>query len=457
MAILWGLLGFTITIGILVTIHEWGHFAVARFFNVKILRFSLGFGKPFLSWTGKKDGTKYTLAPIPLGGFVQMYGETDNKDIPPEERHRTFAAKPAWQRFLIAFAGPFVNLVFAVLAFALLFMNGVNGVRPEILYITPDSMAAKAGLQVGDILTQINGTNVVLSTDADVALSTAPHKPITIEYLRKGQPHQTTLNFSHLKAGDELNISQVTGMMLVDHRYPAWIGKVMPDSPAEKIGLKPKDKILAINQEKIPEESGVYVVASILKNLANQAISLTVLRDNQSITLEGSLGERALKNHQMIGYLGVQWAYEPPSQAFFDQYGVIQKYSLFPALAKGIEKTGYYVKLTFNMFARLIKREVSIDNMGGPLTIGDAAGQTLRIGGEVFLNFLGIVSLSLAAINLLPIPMLDGGHMLFCILEMIRRKPLGKTAEKWSYRIGASIVLTFMGFVILKDLWRYLL
>ncbi len=450
---LWGLLGFLITIGLLVTIHEYGHFIVARWFGVKILRFSLGFGKPIFTWVGKKEGTKYTLSPIPLGGFVQMYGEESEEEIPEQERHRTFSGKPAWQRFLIAFAGPAVNLIFAVFAFALLYMSGVEGITPTVIHVTPHSLAAEAGLEKGDRLTEVDGHSVKLATDAHVAMVNAPRETIELHFLRGGEDRQTTLDLSSLQAGDELNMASRLGVYLADQWWPATVREVIEGSAAAQAGIQAGDEIVRLNGVVVNPESGSFYVSDQVAVQAGKPFVIEVLRNGQTVAVQGVFGEREL-NGETYGFLGVVWDRVPDS-TFFDQYQQIERYGVIPALGKGVEKTAYYVQMTFNMFARMIRQEVSIDNIGGPITIGDAAGKTLRIGWDVFLNFLGVVSLSLAAINLLPIPMLDGGHMLLNLIEMIRRKPLSQTAMIVVYRAGAAVVISFMAFVVLMDLWRY--
>ena len=443
---LWGLLGFLITIGLLVTIHEWGHFAVARFFGVKILRFSLGFGKPIFTWVGKKEGTKYTLAPIPLGGFVQMYGEKDDGDAEDSERDKTFHGKPAWQRFLIVFAGPAINLIFAVLAFALLFLTGVKGMDPQVAHVRAGSLADVAGLQAGDRILAVNGATVRLAMDAHIGWVGAPREKIVVRYQRDGAAHEATVDLSTLQAGDELRMSEAIGAFMVDEWLPADIEQVMDDSPAARMGLHSGDRLLTLNGEEADLiRMGRYVAAH-----PQAQITLTLLRDGQVLSIEGQLGERENRRGTMAGYLGVQW-----QLADLSAHERVERYGVAESLYRGVEKTCHYVKLTFAMFARMIKGEVSLENLGGPITIGDTAGKTLQYGLDVFLNFLGVVSLSLAALNLLPIPLLDGGHMLFYALETVRGKPLSETTMKWAYRFGQLVLFAFIGFVLLNDFYRY--
>lgn len=465
----WGLLGFLITIGILVTIHEWGHFAVARLFGVKILRFSLGFGKPILTWVGKKEGTKYTIAPIPLGGFVQMYGETEGEEIPEADKAKTFAGRPAWQRFLIVFAGPAINLLFAILAFSLLYMIGVKGISPTVLHIAPQSIALEAGLAQGDVITQINGQSVKLATDAHIAFSAAKRGMVEVHYMRQGIQQEALLDLSALKAGDEMNMSKALGLYLADEWWPAKIGAVLTEKDrsayrlsekatfaAAGMGLQVGDQILTINDEALNEHDGAFRLSDkIFAMQPNEEVRLKILRAGQEMTINGRLGQQEI-NGKSYAFLGVAWQ-RMPNREFFAQYEIVERYLPWQALNKGVQKTLGYVKMTFSMFARLIKGEVSFDNMGGPITIGDVAGKTMRIGWEEFLNFLGVVSLSLAAINLLPIPMLDGGHMAFTALEMLRGKSLSEKTMTWCYRIGSSLVFAFMALVLFNDVWRYLI
>ena len=418
MNFLFGLLGFALTIGILVTIHEWGHFYVARLCNVKILRFSIGFGPALLRWRGKKDGTLYTLAPILLGGYVQMLGETPGETVPAEDRARTFKAQSPAKRFLIVLAGPAINLIFAVLMFAALYLVGVKGLRAEVAHVTPTSLAATAGLEPGDRITAINGQPIRLSVDVHVALSGVPRGPVALELERDGQPLQRELNLGGLKKGDELRL-------------------------AEALGLQAGDIIRRIDGQ----DTDLIHFAGF--PAASSRVALTVERAGQIVELAGALGRRDGKP-----FLGVRW--QALTHAHFQPYETVESYPLLSALQRGLAKVGYYTEFTYRTFGRLLSNRASRYNMGGPLTIGDMAGRSLRYGWDVFLNFLGVVSLSLAAINLLPVPLLDGGHMLFCVLEMVRGKPLPDPAMKWLNYLGAGLIYALMLLVVGKDLWTYL-
>ena len=448
--VLWGILGFIITIGILVTIHEWGHFWVARRCDVKIIRFSLGFGKPFLSWRGKKDGTLYTLAWIPLGGFVKMLGESSEESVDEAEKNRAFWAKKAWQRFLIVSAGPAINLLFAVFAFAALYLYGVQGLRPEVARVVPDSLAAHAGLQIGDQIRVIEGKEIKLSSDAHIALIGAPRRSdVNLVIERDGETRNLILDLSGLRAGDELKMDEITGLYLVDEWLPAIVAETLPDSPAAKMGLQKDDRITAINGE---VQDRIRISKAIASIKPGESVNITIERAGREQTLQGILGSRENDKEKKQGFLGVKW--QPVNVS---AYQTVERYGLWASLGHGWNKVVYYVRLTYDMFGRMIVGKVSLDNIGGPLTIGDAAGKTLRYGWDIFLNFLGIVSLSLAAINLLPVPMLDGGHMFFYALEMVRGKPLPEAVMNGTFFVGKILVYVLMLFVVLKDLWKYLL
>lgn len=437
------ILGFFITIGILVTIHELGHFWVARFFGVKIIRFSLGFGKPLLKWKGKKDDTLYTLALIPLGGFVQMYGEKDDKDI--IDKSRTFAGKTPWQRFLITFAGPAINLIFAILAFSFLFLFGVTGLKPQVAQVIPNSVAQIAGFQDGDLIQKINGKKINLARDADVALLSSIDKIASIEVVRNDQLKKLELPMDFFKKGDELQLHKTLGLYLVSNWIPSQIAIVDKDSAAQNIGLQVGDDLIGLDGK--PADR--VILTNFINQNPNKKINLTVKRNNQILELSGNLGEKIV-NDKKFGLLGIRWA-----PVDFSKFQTTEKYGLINSLSNGLQKTWDYSALTFDFFARMIRGKASTDNLGGPLTIGDLAGRTLRYGAFEFINFLGLISLSLAVINLLPIPSLDGGHMLFSVIEMIIKRPIPEKIAKVFQFMGMILLFSFMIFVVTKDIFKY--
>lgn len=433
-----GVIGFILTIGILVTIHEWGHFYVARLCDVKILKFSLGFGRPLFSWRGEKDNTIYQISWIPLGGYVQMLGESGDEIIAhPRDARRTFQAKSAWKRFLIVFAGPAINLIFAWLAFSALYLYGVEGHRPVVAEVRQEN-----GLRAGDIIEKINHQPIKLSHDAPLAwVANMGKNNIPVEIQRDGKNQTIYLDFSHLKKGDELDISEALGIHLITDWLTAEIKEIVPESTAEIMGLQSGDKILTLNGQPVD-------MIRMRKRLTEvpPEITLKIERNQEIMELSGTLKQRNGRP-----FLGVVWV-----RPDLSQYETTERYDVLSALARGGQKMVSFVHLTYQVFGRMLTNKASLDNLGGPITIGDMAGKTISYGFDVFLNFLGVVSLSLAAINLLPIPLLDGGHMVLYALEMVRKKALSERAMKyWSY-FGMAILYSFMAFVLLKDFWKYL-
>lgn len=431
---------FILTLLILVGIHEWAHFAVARAFNVKIERFSLGFGPALIRWRGKKDATEYRLGCIPLGGYVAMLGETKDKTLSEEEYPRSFMAQAPWKRFLIAFAGPASNLIFAWLAFSALYLYGVEGLRPEIVRVAPHSVATAADLRLHDRFTRINGEAVFLDVDAQRLLVANMYHNIDIELERDGKTIKLDLDLREVKAGDEFKLTEALGFALRGEWLPAVIAEVLPDSAAASMGLQEDDEITHLNGQDVD-------LIRFFENMpaVGEAFTLGVLRAGEALQLSGIMGEFEGRPR-----LGIRW-YRPDLNEFF----TFERYPLLQALQRGYDKMWGNVKMMYQMMGRMLNQRASIDNLGGPLTLGDLAGKTFRLGWAVFLNFLGILSLSLAALNLLPIPALDGGHMLLYTLEMIRGKALSERSMKYLLYAGAALLYAFMMLVISRDVWKY--
>lgn len=459
--------GFLLTVGFLVTIHEYGHFWVARKFGVKIEKFSIGFGKPIVKWHGKRDNTEYSIAWIPLGGYVKMYGEqTEKDDTQPLstdlsqtiETHSkaanqgSFSALPPGKRFLIAFAGPAVNLIFAVFALWLLFISGIPAINPYIGSIEKGSPLYQQ-LRPGDKITAVGSQSVVSLTDATLQLVDHLGKTTTITAVDgDGISKQAQLSLKNLPAGSELNIEQALGfhweISEIGKQQPAIIDKVTPNSPAKLAGLRPNDQILAVNQIPVTHWS---TFVEIVKSHPEKPLSLVIKRTGTKQTLTLTPGKHP-KNAQW-GYAGISSQFD---QHLLDKYRLTKRYDIFTALPMAVKENYLQAKLLLKTLGRLIIGEASVKNMGGPITIADYSGKSLQMGGVYYLNFLAAISLTLAVMNLLPVPVLDGGHMLLYAIEMWRGKPLSDQSADRLMRLGMSIMLTFMLFVISLDIWKYL-
>lgn len=442
------ILSFIFTIALLVAIHEFGHFWVARKLDVKVLRFSIGFGKPLFSFRGKKDNTEFVLASIPLGGYVKMLDEREG-EVAKEDSHREFNQKSVFARFAIVFAGPFVNFVFAVFAFWLMFVIGIQGVMPIMGSLDRDSIAWQAGLRSGDKIISVNGKDTpTLNSVYEQLLNTFIDRKTAQVQLSD----QRQLIFRLDKIDKDVEPSQFQDIIGLSLKFPdekVIIGEVSADSPASSAGIQAGDQVLAIDGRSINHWRNL-VRAVISK--PGEKINIKIIRSEKVIILSVIIG-KFKQGNKTIGRIGVRpESVTPLPESMFTQ----QQYGFFSAIPKGIEKTWDLSVLTVKMLGKILIGEASIKNISGPITIAEVAGKSAKMGWESFLRFLAIVSLSLGVINLLPIPMLDGGHLLFYIIEMIKGSPVSEMAQEIGVKIGIALLVTLMSIALYNDFVRLL-
>lgn len=465
--LLFSAFAFILTISFLVAIHEYGHFWVARRFGVRIEKFSIGFGKPIVKWYGKRDNTEYSLSWIPLGGYVKMYGEnpaapsTDERTVDLSgdigndtiDNSGSFSALSPFKRLLIAFAGPAVNLLFAVFALWLLFIIGVPAFKPTVGTVNSHSALAVAGINKGDNIISINDSEIDTLSDATIYLVDAlgsGHVPL-IATDANGNKKTATLDLSAYQAGNEMAVEKHAGFTWAiaevgDHQTVV-IDVVSPSSPAAMASIQSGDTIISINNQAI---SGWTGFVKLVQSNPEKSLTLNILRDGQSKILTLTPGQNP-KNPE-LGYAGVSPKID---QAIYDSYRTTKRYDWLTALPKSITANIKQGELMLKTLWRLAIGKASVDNLGGPLTIADYSGKTLEAGYVTYFQFLASISLILAVMNLLPIPVLDGGHIVMCVVEMLRGKPLSERALDILMRLGGSVLLTFMLFVITLDVWRY--
>ncbi|MBS98211.1 MAG: sigma E protease regulator RseP [Oceanospirillaceae bacterium] len=450
MGILQTLLATIVTLGILVTIHEWGHFWVARRCGVKVLRFSVGFGKPI--WMRKgRDGTEYAVAAIPLGGYVRMLDEREG-DVPESQRHLAFNNKPVLQRMAIVAAGPVVNLLFAVLAYWFLFVYGVTAVVPVVGEVRSGSPAQKAGLEAGVELLEIDGHSVQSWDEVNLRLAARVGESGSLELLA-GEPSRGVAQRYTAKLDDwSVDLekeSPISALGIIPFRpdLPAEIGMLDPDGAAARSGLQVGDRVLAVNGE--PIRNWIDFVEHV-RAAPGETLELSVDRAAETLSLALMPGERVDEQGQVYGYIGagvkaVDW---PPEMLRDLRHGPLE------ALWIGVQKTGQMIGLTLDSIGKMIAGAISVKNLSGPITIAKVAGASAASGLESFISFLAYLSISLGVLNLLPIPMLDGGHLMYQLVELVRGRPVSERVQMLGLRLGMAMLMSLMALAILNDIAR---
>ena len=446
---LWNLGAFIVALGILVTIHEYGHFWVARRNGVYVERFSIGFGKALWRWHDKL-GTEYVIAAIPLGGYVKMLDERVTK-VSAEDRHKTFNSKTVLQRISIVAAGPMANFLLAIVAFYLMFLIGVPSVKPIIGELTSNSIAAQAQLPNRAEIIAVNGQRTLDWQDVNMALVASIGQPqIDLKLKQSGRQYVNhyTLDTKHWSFSPD-KISAMTSLGIAPYRpiIHSVISVVQPKSAAEQAGLQVGDKLVKINGIDITEQWKKF--ADIIRQSPEQNVDLVIERDGhqQSLVLKPALKRF---NNENIGYLGIV----PKQDAYPSVYQFNLRYGPVDAIGQSVARTWRLVTLSFDMIGKLITGKVSVHNLSGPIAIAQGAGNSAGYGFVYFLGFLALISVNLGIINLLPLPVLDGGHILYYFIELLTGKTVPEKVQEIGFRIGAIALLGLMSIAIFNDLSR---
>lgn len=453
MSILISVISFLVAIAILVGIHEFGHFWVARKLGIKIIRFAIGFGKPIWTYKSKdKDATEYVLAAIPMGGYVKMLDEREG-DVNEDERHRAFNTQPVWKRFLVVLAGPMFNFFFAIAAFAAIQMIGVESIKPYLGNIQQGTVASEAGFKDKDLVTAINDIETNSMQQVRLTLLNEYLKDPKLDiHVTTDEGTQTTrqLDLSNtLLLADEKDYFTKTGMGFWQPPHTTIINSVLPDKPANKAGLLANDEVISVDGNAVVS---TQYFSSYINDNSGKAIDIVVKRNgsNKSLTMTPELmdidGERRV-------LIGVGLARKFDEKAVQDLF-FIKEAPFFEALKSGVVETWDMSVMTLKVMGRLITGEASLKNISGPITIANYAGKSALIGFSAFLTLLAIVSLSLGVLNLLPIPMLDGGHLLYYLIELVKGSPVSERVEAVGMRIGMSVVGVLMVVALYNDIGR---
>ena len=445
------LLAFIVALAVLISIHEFGHFWVARKLGVKVLRFSIGFGKPLWKKTGKIDGTEYVVAAIPLGGYVKMLDERE-APVDDAELDRAFNRQSLKVRSAIVFAGPLFNFLFAIFAYWLVFVIGDTGMKPIIGEVKANSPAAEAGLLPGDRITAIGGRQTATWENTVYALLASSIETDRVSMSvsdEQDYPRSLQLDLSKIDPENtDVSLLEQMGVTPFSPKLPAIIGEVVVGEAADKAGLKKGDKITAVDREAV--ESWTAWVDIIRKNPEQ---SLQVSFQREATILETTLIPKTVKlGEETIGRIGA--AAEIP-EGFIEKYQAKVTYGPLVAMKLSIEKTWDFSVLTLNVLGKILIGDASVNNLSGPITIAQTAGKTASVGFIYFVKFLAVVSISLGVLNLLPIPVLDGGHLFFFLLEAIKGSPLSEGFVEIGHRIGLALLLALMMLAFYVDISRF--
>lgn len=450
MGVLHTVLSLIVTLGILVTVHEFGHFWVARRCGVRVIKFSVGFGRPLFSWFDR-SGTEYAIAWIPLGGYVSMLDEREGQ-VSDEDRPFAFNVQSVWKRIAIVAAGPVANFILAVVAYWALFVSGTTGLAPVVGSVQSGSIADQAGLQVESELLSVAGVPVASWQDAGLQLLSHVGETGEIEIITRpwqgGNPESHRLLVDRWLSGEkEPNPISALGITPYSPEVPVVIGQVLPDGAAEKSGLQIGDQVLTADG--LPVDDWHHWVR-VVQASAGKTLQLRVARDQQILALELTPDHRVLDNGQSIGYIGaaaqsVSW---PEGMVREVQHGVIE------SVPQALSKTWEMIALTLDSIRKMVVGLISVDNLSGPITIAQVASDSAKGGLESFLGFLAYISISLGVLNLLPIPVLDGGHLLFYLIEAVRGRPVPEKAQQFGLRVGMMLLGGLMMLAFYNDLMR---
>ena len=444
----WNLGSFILALGILVAIHEYGHFWVARKMGVKVLRFSIGFGKPLLKWHDKYN-TEYVIAAIPLGGYVKMLDERVD-DVPANQRHLSFNAKSVQARIAIVAAGPMANFLFAIFALAVMYMVGVQSVKPVVGSITEGSRAEQAGIMPSQHIIKIGDDDITTWQDATFALmSNLGEESVEVIVRDKNlQPRVKTLNLEGWKL-DQQDVPPLSSLGIVPFRPQATltIAAVTKDSAAEHANLQVNDTILAVNGETI---SNWQQLVNLITQSANKSLQFSVKRQDTikaiTVTPKGRIDNNGIEQ----GFLGVA----PIVQQWPDGYVETRHYGPLDSIVRGTKETWRLITLSFDMIGNLITGQVSVKNLSGPVGIAVGAGTSVSYGLVAFLSFLALISVNLGVFNLLPLPVLDGGHLMYYIIELFRKKPVSEKTQEFGFKVGALLLIFLTCFALFNDVSR---
>ncbi|QIC70345.1 RIP metalloprotease RseP [Acinetobacter indicus] len=437
-------------LGPLIAIHEFGHYFVARKLGVKVLVYSIGFGPTVLKWTSKKSGIQYQLSALPLGGYVKMLDEREGnvaeKDLP-----FAFNRQHPWKRIAIVAAGPLINLVFAIVLFWILFLPSQEQLNTRVGKVLPQTPAAEVNMQPGDRITAVDGTQVSTWEKLNFALVDRAGETgtIHIQANRDGQLQNFQLPIQDFLKDQSQSPLEVLGFTPYRPNMPAVVSKLSEDGAAIRQGMKEGDQILAIDGVVMKDW---YDVVQVVQASPEKLLKIDVLRQDQRVQLEIMPQAKRDNMGNTTGMLGVQS--DPGKITIPEEYKQTIQYSPTEALMMAVDKTGQISSMILNSIVKMVRGLIGLDNLSGPITIAKVAGQSAEMGWQTFISFMALMSVSLGILNLLPIPMLDGGHLVYYFIELIRGKPVSEQIQLVGLKIGMVLLGSMMLLALFNDFMR---
>jgi regulator of sigma E protease len=451
MTLLHTVASFVIALGLLIVVHELGHYLVARWCGVKVVRFSVGFGRALFSRKLGRDRTEWVVAAIPLGGYVKMVDEREG-DVAPADLPRAFNRQSVGRRFAIVAAGPIANFLLAIVVYWALFLTGVQEAKPIVGAPEAGTLAAAAGFARGDAIRAIDGKPMTSWQDVRWTLLqlALDRKRAALEVnTDRGTIEWRTLDFAQVDAEEEPDILGRVGLRLIRPQVPAELGMVTPGGVADRAGLRARDRIVAADGE--PVETWDALVAKV-RGSPGRPVSLEVRRGGAVLRVD-LVPEAVTQARETIGRIGAGPHVE--AAAMQDYYFEV-RYGVAESFTRAVAKTWDMSIFSLRMLWKMLVGDLSWRNLSGPVTIADYAGQSAQLGVVPYLAFLALISISLGVLNLLPIPLLDGGHLMYYAIEIVKGSPVSERVMELGQRAGLAVLLVLMAFAFYNDINRLL-